>query len=101
METSFIESTTFIRSTGRHTDTITALQRLRTICGGVAGAGDTNTFNLGVTSEVLRTDTLLPVSGDTAEGIEAAGGLEAAGIQTLAILTNLIGSTVPVSGARS
>ena len=101
METSFIESTAFIRSTRRHTDSIAALQRLWTVCGGVAGAGDTNTFDLRVASEVLRTNTLLPVSLDTADGIEATRSLDTAGIQTFAILTNLSGGAVSVSGARS
>ena len=99
LETPLIESTAFIGGAGWHADTITALQLGWTVGGGVAGAGDPDTLHLGVTSEVLGTDTLLPVSLSTAQSIEATGSLGAAQISALTILTDLGCLAVPISAA--
>ena len=99
LETSLIESTAFIRGAGWHADTVTALQFCRTVGGGVAGAGDPDTLHLGVAGEVLGADTLLPVAGHAAVGVETTGPLAGAGISAAAILADLIDLTVSVSCA--
>ena len=99
LETSLIESTVLVRGAGRLTDPVTALQRVGTVQGAVAGAGDPHTLHLGVTGEVLRTDALLPVVLHTAEGVEATGSLETAGISTPAVITDLTGRAVPIRAA--
>ena len=101
LETSLIESTAFIGGTGWHADTITALQLSRTVGGGVAGAGDPHTLHLGVTSEVLGTHALLPVSGDAAVGIETTSSGAGAGVNTLTIVTHLISLAVSVCCTRT
>ena len=99
LETSLIESAVLIRRAGRLTDPVTALERVGAVQGAVAGAGDPHTLNLGVPGEVLRTDALLPVVLHAAEGVEATGSLETAGISTPAIVTDLTGWAVPIRAA--
>ena len=99
LETPLIEGTALIRGTGWHADAITALESTGTVSGGVAGAGYPDTLHLGVASEVLGTDTLLPVSADTAVGIETTGSLAGAGIIAPTILTHLVGLAVSISCA--
>ena len=99
LQTSLIESTVLVRGAGRLTDPVTALQRVGTVQGAVAGAGDPHTLHLGVTSEVLGADTLLPVSLSTAQSIEATGSLGAAQISALTILTDLSCLAVPIGAA--
>ena len=101
LETSLIESTAFIGGAGWHADTITALQLCRTVGGGVAGAGDPDALHLGVTSEVLGTHALLPVSGDAAVGIETTSSGAGAGVNTLTIVTHLISLAVSVCCTRT
>ena len=99
LQTSLIESAVLVRGAGRLADTVTALQRVGAVQGAVAGAGDPHTLHLGVTSEVLGADTLLPVALSTAQGIETTGSLGTAEVSTPAILTDLARLTVCISGA--
>ena len=72
-----------------------------TVRGAVAGGWDPNAFNLRVSSEVCRTDTLLLVADNVAEGIEPAGSLFAARVSALALVTHLIHLAVAVLCAGS
>ena len=72
-----------------------------TVRGAVAGGWDPNTFNLRVSSEVRRTDALLLVADNVAEGIEPAGSLFAARVSALALVTHLIHLAVAVLCAGS
>ena len=99
LQTSLIESAVLVRGAGRLADPVTALERVGAVQGAVAGAGDPDTLNLGVTSEVLGTDTLLPVSLSTAQGIETTGSLGTAQVSAPTILTDLGCLAVSISGA--
>ena len=99
LQTSLIEGAILVRGAGRLADTVTALERVGAVQGTVAGAGDPHTLNLGVPSEVLGTDALLPVSLSTAEGIETTGSLGTAEVSALTRLTDLARLAVPVCGA--
>ena len=99
LQTSLIEGAVLVRGAGRLADTVTALERVGTVQGAVAGAGDPDTLHLGVTSEVLGTDTLLPVSLSAAQSIETTGSLGTAEVSTAAILTDLTRLAVCISGA--
>ena len=99
LQTPLVEGAVLVRGAGRLTDAVTALERSRTVEGAVAGAGDPHTLHLGVTGEVLRTDALLPVVLHAAEGVEATGSLETAGISTPAVITDLTGWAVPIRAA--
>lgn len=72
-----------------------------TVRGAVAGGWDPNAFNLRVSSEVCRTDALLLVADNVAEGIEPAGSLFAARVSALALVTHLIHLAVAVLCAGS
>ena len=99
LQTSLVEGAVLVRGAGRLTDAVTALERSGTVEGAVAGAGDPHTLNLGVAGEVLGTDALLPVPGDSALGVEAAAALDGAGVFTSSTVTNFIGGAVSVRGA--
>ena len=99
LQTSLVEGAVLVRGAGRLTDPVTALERVGAVQGAVAGAGDPHTLNLGVPSEVLRTDALLPVSLSTAERVKTAGSLGTAQVSALTSLTDLAILAVPVSGA--
>ena len=74
---------------------------MRTVRGTVTGGGDPNALNLRVSSEVRRTDALLLVADNVAEGIEPASSLFAARISTLTLVTHLVHLAVAVVCAGS
>ena len=100
LETSLIEGAGLITGAGGHADAVTALQGLGAVGGGEAGARDPDALHLGVTGEVLGADTLLPVPGHTALGVEAAAALDGARVFTSSRVTDFIGGAVSVRGTR-
>ena len=100
LETSLIEGAALVAGAGGHTDAVTALQVLRAVGGGEAGARDPDALHLGVPGEVLGADALLPVPVHAALGVEAAAALDGAGVLTPSRVTNLIGGAVSVRGTR-
>ena len=74
---------------------------LRTVRGTVTGGGDPNALNLRVSSEVRRTDALLLVADNVAEGVEPASSLLAARVAALALVTHLVHLAVAVLCACS
>jgi len=101
LQTALIDGAVLVGVARRHTDAIRTLHWLRTVRGTVTGRGDPNALNLRVSSEVRRTDALLLVADNVAEGVEPASSLFAARISTLTLVTHLVHLAVAVVCAGS